>query len=317
MPCIGEAYNPWRLFVGSFIPNAVLKCRNLSPTSKLIFGRLSQYAGADGQAYPSYRTLGHEVGIEQRQAMRAVKELVVFGLIRSVKQIRNDGGAASNRYEFLWHQIFDHDNKSTVGVICDTGGCVISDKRGGGQKSQRALAKLTPKKIQTNDSSFEETTITKCRLLLSGTPLKAVNVNIIVSLANKHGLERLLVASDLAAETWRRRGKEIPNPEGYLTSLCEFHNLPKWYESYEERNAKSAAAAEKKIADTKVKAEISAAIEKEKQDVSDYWLSLNDDAREKYRAEVFALSQNKFVLSEDVIEVSAKLIAWENKSEAV
>ena len=123
-PATGEIYNPWRVFVGSFIPNAVLRCSYLSPTSKLIFGRLCQYAGENGQSYPTYSTLGHEVGIERRQAIRAVKELENFGLIRAIGRSRSDGGSTSNIYVFLWHGIFSGEDSLHPDVSNDTGGSV-------------------------------------------------------------------------------------------------------------------------------------------------------------------------------------------------
>ena len=116
MPSAGESYNPWRIFVGCFIPNVITRSTELSSTAKLVFGKLCQFAGENGKAYPSYSTLAREVGVKQRQAIRAVKELVVFGLIRPVKQNRPDGGSTSNIYEFIWHDIFITGMLTTPGI---------------------------------------------------------------------------------------------------------------------------------------------------------------------------------------------------------
>jgi len=121
MPAAGEIYNPWRTFCGSFIPNAILRCRELSSTAKLTFGRLSQYAGEDGEAYPSYHTLGQEIGVERRQVIRAVRELEKFGLIKPVTRHREDGGLTPNSYVFLWHAILS----GIPGVINGTRGVSI------------------------------------------------------------------------------------------------------------------------------------------------------------------------------------------------
>ncbi|MFZ4859649.1 MAG: hypothetical protein ACOYL3_25025 [Desulfuromonadaceae bacterium] len=51
MPTAGETYNPWRLFVGFFIPNVITRSTELSSTAKLVFGKLCQFAGENGQAY--------------------------------------------------------------------------------------------------------------------------------------------------------------------------------------------------------------------------------------------------------------------------
>jgi hypothetical protein len=96
MPAPGDIFNPWRMFNGCFIPNAVLRCRDLSARAKLVFGRLCQYAGENGEAFPSYRVLAQEVGVERRRAISAVRELEDFGLIRTVSRWRNDGAPSSN-----------------------------------------------------------------------------------------------------------------------------------------------------------------------------------------------------------------------------
>ena len=125
----GEIYTPWRIFKGSFIPNAVLKCRELSSTAKLVFARLCQYGGEHGQAYPSYNTLAGEVGVERRQAIRAVNELEAFGLLRRNGRLRCDGGLSSNAYVFLWHSIFSEDDPVPPGSQNDTRVSVINDTR--------------------------------------------------------------------------------------------------------------------------------------------------------------------------------------------
>ena len=58
------------------------------------------------------------------------------------------------------------------------------------------------------------------RLLLKGSPLNLISAQELRSLAERHGLKQLMIAADVAAETWRRENKEIPNPGGYLQSLC-------------------------------------------------------------------------------------------------
>ena len=89
---------------------------------KLVFGKLCQYAGQNGQAYPSYKTLAGDVGVERRQAIRAVKELVDYGLIKPVGRKKGDGGFTSNIYAFLWHQTFSDDGLTDPGDKNDTRG---------------------------------------------------------------------------------------------------------------------------------------------------------------------------------------------------
>ena len=50
---VGEVFNPFQLFIGAMIPSAVLRNPDLSPSAKLVFARLAQFAGRQGKAWPS------------------------------------------------------------------------------------------------------------------------------------------------------------------------------------------------------------------------------------------------------------------------
>lgn len=103
----GESFNPHGLFVGGFIPNCIMRYPGLSPMAKLTWARLQQFAGANGDCFPSYTTIGEELGISRRHAERAVKELVDKGFIRRISPSPRERGAKkTTRYEFLWHSCF-------------------------------------------------------------------------------------------------------------------------------------------------------------------------------------------------------------------
>jgi Helix-turn-helix domain len=93
---IGDVFTPFQLFIGAMIPSAVLRNPDLSPSAKLVFARLTQFAGRQGKAWPSDQTLGQEVGLGYRQARRCVAELERYGLIRRVSRVGH-----SNLFEFL------------------------------------------------------------------------------------------------------------------------------------------------------------------------------------------------------------------------
>jgi hypothetical protein len=103
---VGEPYNPWRLFHGLFVQTWLARrpVKEISPGAKLVFGRLCQYAGRDGQAWPSHADLAAELGYSPRQARRLVTELVSLGLIRRIGRTRVNGSTKSNGYEFIGHQ---------------------------------------------------------------------------------------------------------------------------------------------------------------------------------------------------------------------
>ena len=91
--------NPYKLFVGSHIPNWLLKQTKVSPGAKLCYARLAQFAGEDGDCFPAQATLGTEIGVCARQIRRYIRELEEQGLIDSVQIGLNQ----SNQYHFLWH----------------------------------------------------------------------------------------------------------------------------------------------------------------------------------------------------------------------
>ncbi len=97
MPKPGDAFNPFMLFNGAWLPNGVLERTDLSPGSKLSYGRLLQYAGRDGVAFPSVATLGREIGVKERRARELVAELEAAKLIA-----RRPAPGKTNRFVFLW-----------------------------------------------------------------------------------------------------------------------------------------------------------------------------------------------------------------------
>jgi hypothetical protein len=102
----GEPFNPFGLFHGLFVPEALARYRGVSAGAKLAYGRLARYAGQDGQCYPAVPTLAHEIGLGLRQAQKYLRELERVNLIRRISRF-SEHGQTSNQYQFLWHPIFD------------------------------------------------------------------------------------------------------------------------------------------------------------------------------------------------------------------
>jgi hypothetical protein len=98
---IGQPFNPYKLFTGIFIPEALVRYAGLSSTAKLAYGRLARYAGEDGRCFPAVGTLAVEIAVKKRRAQTCLEELEHGGLIRREFQ----SGKASH-YVFLWHSIF-------------------------------------------------------------------------------------------------------------------------------------------------------------------------------------------------------------------
>ena len=93
-------FNPYKLFVGSFIPEWLERRKEISPGAKLCYARLLRHADREtGIAWPKQETLGEELGVSSRMIRDYLGELGEQGLIES----RRLGLKKSNRYRFLLH----------------------------------------------------------------------------------------------------------------------------------------------------------------------------------------------------------------------
>ncbi len=107
----GERFNPHGMFNGSFIPEGICRVsvRDLSNGAKLLYGRLSRYAGKDGKCYPGRGILATELGCSVRQVDNYLAELKYLGLINTVRT----GCGKNNEYYFLWHEVLSDSVKSS------------------------------------------------------------------------------------------------------------------------------------------------------------------------------------------------------------
>jgi len=92
--------NPYKLFVGAFIPNWLLCRREISFGGKLCYAKLCQYAGKDGECFPKQTAIALDIGCDQRQVRRYIKELLKAKLIDVCKV----GFQGKNIYKFLQHE---------------------------------------------------------------------------------------------------------------------------------------------------------------------------------------------------------------------
>lgn len=91
---------PWRLFIGSLIPDWLERRPDVLPGTKLAYARLARYAGQKDRAYPRMATLARAIGVSERQAQRYVQQLVDLKLIEV--ELRREQLKASY-YFFLDH----------------------------------------------------------------------------------------------------------------------------------------------------------------------------------------------------------------------
>src|ERR1035437_1745527 len=118
--------NPYKMWVGSFVPYWLLCRREVSQGAKLCYARLAQFAGEDGLCYPKQTTLAAEVGVTERTARDYIRELEEFNLIESVQ----NGLRRANNYYFLDHPwIFDARPDSPTISFQDRQTCPGLDRR--------------------------------------------------------------------------------------------------------------------------------------------------------------------------------------------
>lgn len=173
---------------------------------------------------------------------------------------------------------------------------------------------VTPENRQEQDreeQSRKEQTTDTVRLLLADTPLSTISGKDLRDLQQRHGLERLVQAADIAAETWRRKREDPRNPGGYLQALCTSLVVPKWYVPFAERQKQVRALQQQKDASVSeleaIKAQEEAAIVE--RDAA--WNHLTENEQAHFRSLVLVDLPAGAKLTEMVLLILAKLKAWE------
>lgn len=127
---VGEPFNPFGMFIGSFIPDSLMQYKGISPTAKLCWSRLGRYAGRDGKCYPSQDTLAEKLGITNMQVNRVLNQLENDGFIRRIPPKGKEKlQHKTTRYELLWHKCLEMDviPDTNVNVSSGTNEKVSSD----------------------------------------------------------------------------------------------------------------------------------------------------------------------------------------------
>ncbi|MBU0754857.1 MAG: helix-turn-helix domain-containing protein, partial [Planctomycetes bacterium] len=85
------------------MPLAIYRTYGLTPTEKIVLGRLIMFAGKNGVCFPSYETLAEEVAMTRRYVIKIVNSLERKKLIVKDIHVGRNGGI---RYHFLYHPIY-------------------------------------------------------------------------------------------------------------------------------------------------------------------------------------------------------------------
>jgi hypothetical protein len=104
-----QRINVFNLFVGSFLPNWLQRRKEISDVSKILYSRLCQYAGVDGECFPQQETLADDIGTSVRTIKLRIQELVKLRLI----EVKQNGLNKPNNYYFLKHEWMFENPKDT------------------------------------------------------------------------------------------------------------------------------------------------------------------------------------------------------------
>ena len=177
--------------------------------------------------------------------------------------------------------------------------------------SHASLSHDVTQENRQEKNRVEKTTTNSVRLLLSDIPLANISDQELGMLLQRHSAVRMLLAVDVAVQTWRRDRVEIRNPGGHLKRLCETLIVPDWYVPLEERHRQEQAAKRRCEMQTAEQAARKAAEEIENLACDRLWQSLSDEERQPFCAAARREGPVGVETSEEVVATMAKLKAWE------
>jgi hypothetical protein len=139
----GIPFNPYGMFHGLFIPNCIAQS-DISDRAKILMGRLIQYAGPNGECFPSRKRLCKELRWKLRKLDHVIRELKEAELIETEQEDEN----SSSNYLFLYSSIYESDavkNSSRA-----------SDKNDSTPTVKNSEHKINKENKELKDSSKEE-----------------------------------------------------------------------------------------------------------------------------------------------------------------
>ncbi len=161
------------------------------------------------------------------------------------------------------------------------------------------------------EQNRKEQTTDSVRSLLQGTPLFRVSDQDLQNLEKRHGSERLHLAADIAAETWRRDHEDRHNPGGYLHSLCTSLVVPDWYVPLTKRQARSRATQQRQEAIAAEKMAITAQEEAASAEREALWNGFSEAEQEAFRSKALADMPAGVNSASGAVLILAKLKAWQ------
>jgi hypothetical protein len=110
MPKAGQPFNPSYKICGFHPPEIVRRRADLKQGPKLLCQCAVHWAGIKGAFWYGFESLARELGYSIRQAKRDMRTLERKGLLSHVRR----GNGQTNKYQFLWHEMFDAEVPDTA-----------------------------------------------------------------------------------------------------------------------------------------------------------------------------------------------------------
>ena len=101
----GDAYSPYKIFEGIFIPNSLVSYSGIGHGEKICLGRLHRYCLRKTYCWPSQEELATELGVSVRTVHEYISNLEGAGFIRVIQR----GLGMPNVYEMIENEVlFPH-----------------------------------------------------------------------------------------------------------------------------------------------------------------------------------------------------------------
>ena len=218
----GKRINPWKLFVGSFIPNWLLARREISAGAKLCYSRLAQYSGHKAVAYPKQSTLAVELGVDERTARRYLSELEGYSLIETEQR----GLTESNEYFFLEHPWMHNGNPPPVLDRTDLSGQKRANlsgpvkRRESVEENQPPIIPLQGESVSDPEQDFNSSLEAQSQQVYDAYPRKVgrpAALRQIAKAIRKHGFVTVMERTKLFAATCNAPPEYIPHPKTFFS----------------------------------------------------------------------------------------------------
>ncbi len=207
----GERFIPYRKFNGFIIPNSLAKSTEFTLAEKMVWGRLAQFAGKDGDCRPGLTKIANELALAKSTVRNALNNLEEAGLIERQRPTPKDAYIYHERtkYFFRWHKVLEGKDKKKARA-----------KNALGQKMPEARAKNALGLEQKMPGSLEENHIRESERESTTTAQSVTQSDSNLDGEQKEGSSQDLITKEKEASENKRKLTEIELEYVRLVVAC-------------------------------------------------------------------------------------------------